>query len=94
MAYIKKKLGDREEGALIQRLFATFVQGQCKFGSNEAKRDLSMTDPTNWTLHGTNCKELQSFATRLLSQVASSSSCERNWSTYSFIHSVKTNNLT
>lgn len=31
--------------------------------------------------------------TRMLSQVASSSSMEHNWTTYSFIHSVKHNKL-
>ena len=31
---------------------------------------------------------------KLLSQLASSSCCERNWSTYSFIHGVKRNALT
>jgi hypothetical protein len=35
-----------------------------------------------------------SLAMKLLSQPASSSCCERNWSTYSFIHSVKRNALT
>ena len=36
---------------------------------------------------------MQNLAIRLLSQVASSSSTERNWSTYGFIHSVKRNRL-
>lgn len=36
---------------------------------------------------------LQSLATCILSQVASSSLVEQNWSTYSFIHSVKRNKL-
>eukprot|EP01018_Ginkgo_biloba_P018889 Gb_18910 [translate_table: standard] len=44
---------------LIQRQFVTFVRGQRDFRSNEAKRDLSMVDPTDWwTFHGTNYKEL------------------------------------
>jgi hypothetical protein len=34
------------------------------------------------------------LAMKLLNQPASSSCCERNWSTYSFIHSVKRNALT
>ena len=46
-----------------------------------------------WTCHGASGVHLQSLATRILSQVASSSSVERNWSTYSFIHSVKRNRL-
>ena len=36
---------------------------------------------------------MQALAIRILSQVASSSSVERNWSTYGFIHFVKCNRL-
>ncbi len=36
---------------------------------------------------------LARVATRLLSQVASSSACERNWSNYDFIHSRWRNKL-
>lgn len=95
MACIKKIYGDREARTLIRRQFAKFLQGRKEFGTNEENNDLSMTDPIDqWTLHGTECKELHAFATRVLSQVASSSSCERNWSIYGFIHSVKRNRLT
>eukprot|EP01018_Ginkgo_biloba_P003951 Gb_13975 [translate_table: standard] len=79
MACIKKIYGDREDGALIRRQFAKFVQGWHKFGTNEEKNDLSMTDPVDcWTLHGTAFKELQAFATHVLSHVVSFSICERN----------------
>ena len=37
---------------------------------------------------------LQSIALKLLGQPCSSSCCERNWSTYNFIHSMKRNKLT
>ena len=46
-----------------------------------------------WTCHGANGVHLQILATRILSQVASSSTTERNWSIYGFIHSVKRNRL-
>jgi hypothetical protein len=36
---------------------------------------------------------LQKLALKLLNQPASSSCCERNWSTYSFIHSIQRNKL-
>eukprot|EP01018_Ginkgo_biloba_P039321 Gb_36401 [translate_table: standard] len=58
MACIKKIYGGREEGVLIRRQFVKFVQGRHEFGTNEAKNDLSMTDPIDWTLHGTKSKEL------------------------------------
>ena len=46
-----------------------------------------------WTCHGANGVHLQSLATRILSQVASTSAAKRNWSTYGFIHFVKRNKL-
>lgn len=51
-------------------------------------------DPIEWWWnYGGETPKLQSFAIRLLSQVASSSSCETNWNTYGFIHSLKRNRL-
>ncbi|XP_066379528.1 uncharacterized protein [Miscanthus floridulus] len=47
-----------------------------------------------WGLHGQRTPELKSLALKLLGQSASSSSCERNWSTYGFIDSVTRNRLT
>ena len=47
-----------------------------------------------WRMYGGQVPELRNLASRLLSQVSSSSAAERNWSTYSFIHSVKRNRLT
>ena len=44
-------------------------------------------------MHGDDAPEIQHLAIRLLSQIASSSAIERNWSTYSFIHSIKRNRL-
>ena len=49
---------------------------------------------TWWTNRGQYVPLLMSLAMKLLSQPASSSCCERNWSTYSFIHSVKRSALT
>jgi hypothetical protein len=46
-----------------------------------------------WICHGENGVYLQSLSACILSQVASSSSTERNWSNYGFIHSVKRNRL-
>jgi hypothetical protein len=51
-------------------------------------------DPiTWWGFHGGESIHLSTLATRLLSQVVSSSSAERDWSTYGFIHLVKRNRL-
>jgi hypothetical protein len=45
-------------------------------------------------MYGDKAPEIHTLAMRLLSQVGSSSAAERNWSTYSFIHSIKRNMLT
>jgi hypothetical protein len=49
---------------------------------------------TWWSSYGYETLELQSFAIKLLSQVIVASACERNWSTFEFIHSKKHNRLT
>ena len=47
-----------------------------------------------WMSFGSQTPELQNVAVRVLSQVTSAGSCERNWSTFDFIHSKKRNKLT
>ncbi len=42
---------------------------------------------------GSECPELQSVAQKVLSQISRASVCERNWSTYNFIHNKKRNRL-
>jgi hypothetical protein len=44
--------------------------------------------------YGSEILELQRFAIKVLSQVTVASACERNWSTFEFIHSKKRNRLT
>ncbi|KAF3666416.1 Transducin family protein / WD-40 repeat family protein isoform 2 [Capsicum annuum] len=46
-----------------------------------------------WGNHGVSTPLLQQLAYKLLTQPASSSYCERNWSTYSMIHNIKRNKL-
>ena len=47
-----------------------------------------------WLVHGVHALTLQKIALKLLGKPFSSSCCERNWSTYSFIHSIKRNKMT
>ncbi len=49
---------------------------------------------TWWSSYGSEPPELQSFAIKVLSQVIVAQACERNWSTFEFIHSQKRNRLT
>ncbi|KAE8685662.1 putative zinc transporter protein [Hibiscus syriacus] len=46
-----------------------------------------------WANFGAEIPLLQSLAFKVLGQPTSSSCCERNWSTYSFIHSLRRNKL-
>jgi len=46
-----------------------------------------------WMSFGAHVPELQHVAIRVLAQVTSASSCERNWSTFDFIHTKKRNRM-
>lgn len=94
-AAVKKIYGQGEDASILRTQWNKFSRGRDDFGSVEAIYDMkAKKDPVEWWWnHGSEAPELQSFAIRLLSQVASSSSCERNWSTYGFIHSLSRNRL-
>ncbi len=47
-----------------------------------------------WQQWGQQVPELQIVGVTVLSQCSAASACERNWSTYDFIHSKKRNRLT
>ncbi|XP_072073914.1 uncharacterized protein [Arachis hypogaea] len=64
------------------------------FDDYDSLNDRGIVDAKSWWLiHGSKAKFLQPIALRLLGQPSSSSCYERNWSTYSFIHSLKRNKL-
>ena len=64
------------------------------FGSMHAIQDREHFSALEWwNMHGGPTPLLQSLALRVLSQVVNTSSAERCWSSYSFIHSVKRNRL-
>ncbi|EOA38261.1 hypothetical protein CARUB_v10009748mg [Capsella rubella] len=57
--------------------------------------EISTMEPKLWWANfGAHTPYLQTLAFKLLGQPSSSSCAERNWSTYSFIHSLKRNKLT
>ncbi|KAH1241966.1 hypothetical protein GmHk_07G019414 [Glycine max] len=75
--------------------FANFSDGREGFDDLDSLNDRGQMDPKAWWLvHGINAPILQKIALKLLAQPCSSSCCERNWSTYSFIHSLKRNKMT
>lgn len=78
----------------VKEEFASFVVGIDDYAHISALEERSTMNPVRWWIcHGENGVHLQNLAIRILSQVASSSSAKRNWSTYGFIHSVKRNRL-
>ncbi|KAL5137161.1 hypothetical protein HKD37_10G027571 [Glycine soja] len=74
--------------------FTNFSDGREGFDDLDSLNDRGQMDPKAWWLiHGINAPILQKIALKLLAQPCSSSCCERNWSTYSFIHSLKRNKM-
>ncbi|KAL3731259.1 hypothetical protein ACJRO7_028178 [Eucalyptus globulus] len=47
-----------------------------------------------WVNHGACAPMLRNLALKFLAQPSSSSCAERNWNTYSFVHSVRRNKMT
>lgn len=78
----------------VKEEFASFAAGLDDYADISVLEERSTMNPIRWWIcHGANDLPLQNLAIRVLSQVASSSSVERNWSTYGFIHSLKPNRL-
>ncbi|XP_073046049.1 uncharacterized protein [Primulina eburnea] len=78
----------------VNEEFASFSAAIDEFSDNDAMHDRGLMSPTKWwVIHGASTPTLQSLALKLLGQ-PSSSCCERNWSTYNFIHSLKRNKIT
>ncbi|KAL2992789.1 hypothetical protein AAZX31_10G067800 [Glycine max] len=74
--------------------FANFSDEREGFDDLDSLNDRGQMDPKAWWLvHGVNAPILQKVALKLLAQPCPSSCCERNWSTYSFIHSLKRNKM-
>ncbi|KAL2923287.1 Zinc finger BED domain-containing protein 4 [Bienertia sinuspersici] len=89
------KIGEDEEKRKVLR--HQLVRFQAKEGISEklqAKNDAVSLSPIKWwNTYGAETPELAEIAVKVLSQPISSSSAERVWSTYSFVHSIKRNRL-
>jgi hypothetical protein len=94
MKALDKLVPDEEECDNIRKQLSHYILSNGAFGTNHAIRDRgNLSSLEWWNMHGGSAPQLQSLATRVLSQVVNTSSAERCWSTYSFIHSVKRNRL-
>jgi len=64
------------------------------FSDHDSLNDRGFMNPKHWwVLYGSSTQTLQSLALKLLGQPCSSSCCEKNWSTYSFIYSLAWNKM-
>jgi hypothetical protein len=80
---------------LVKDEYSRFTTSSDELNDFDAIYDRWVLDPGKWwSNHGQSTPLLQKIALKLLNQPSSSSCCERNWSTYDFIHRMKRNNLT
>lgn len=95
LSCFKKFFRSPQELAEVKEEYAKFSSCIEEFNDHDSIQDRWSSTPHSWwSNYGQDAPLLMSLAMKLLSQPASSSCCERNWSTYSFIHSVKRNALT
>ncbi|KAL2341147.1 hypothetical protein Fmac_009087 [Flemingia macrophylla] len=94
MKCFKRYFVDVEVRRQVNVEFANFTDGREGFDDIESLSDRGKMDAKSWWLvHGAHAPILQKVALKLLGQPCSSSCCERNWSTYSFIHSMRRNKM-
>ncbi|XP_058766128.1 uncharacterized protein LOC131639665 [Vicia villosa] len=90
----KRLFPDADERRKVNVEFVNFSDGREGFADIDSLNDMGLMDPKTWWLvHGVHAPILQKVALKLLTQLCSSSCSERNWSTYSFIHSLKRNKM-
>ncbi|KAL6126557.1 hypothetical protein ACLB2K_074604 [Fragaria x ananassa] len=92
---ILKYYENADERREVNVEFSNFSMCMDDFCNVDAMHDRFILPPlTWWAVHGASALRLQALAFKLLGQPSSSSCCERNWSTYKFIHSATRNKIT
>ncbi|XP_072959848.1 uncharacterized protein [Typha angustifolia] len=92
---LKRFFANGEERRILNNEYANFSTATEGFDNYDSIEDRDILDPKKWwVIHGAFAPNLQNLALKLLGQPCSSSCCERNWSTYSFIHTMKRNKIT
>lgn len=92
MKYLKKCFPTSEERAKVNIEYAKFSTMAEDFKDSDSIINRYLLDPKSWwILYGSFAPVLQTLAMKLLGQPSSSSCCERNWSFYSFMQSVRKN---
>ncbi|XP_058100273.1 uncharacterized protein LOC131245081 isoform X2 [Magnolia sinica] len=94
LAVLEKLLPTPELRRDITGQIFAFKKAQGMFGCSLARESINTTPPALWwDQYGDLAPGLQRIAVRILSQVCSSSTYERNWSTFQQIYSEKRNRL-
>ncbi|GAV56480.1 LOW QUALITY PROTEIN: Dimer_Tnp_hAT domain-containing protein, partial [Cephalotus follicularis] len=91
---IRKYFPNLEDRNKVNMEYAEFVGKNGDFRDFDSIENRYAMDPKAWVVHGACAPMLQTIALSLLAQPSSSSCAERNWSTYSFVHSMKQNKMT
>ncbi|RVX18559.1 Betaine aldehyde dehydrogenase 2, mitochondrial [Vitis vinifera] len=91
---IKRLEPDLDRQAKAINEVKLFVDDQGEFGSALTKKAINQSLPAEWwNNYGDEGPHLQKIAVKILSQTCSSSGCQRNWSTWSLIHTKLRNRL-
>ena len=92
---LRKLFPVTEELRRVKQQFADYSLKRGIFSLPDSIDDRAHFDPLQWWgIYGSRTPELKELAFKLLGQLASSLCCERNWSTYNFIHNLRRNRLT
>ena len=90
MAAFEKINEDTNERKLLCEQLSRFQSKEGLFGTPAARTDAVAMSTISWlSTYGSQTPELAKIALKVLSQPISSSSAERVWSTYSYIHNAK-----
>ncbi|GAB4826523.1 hypothetical protein Ancab_039985 [Ancistrocladus abbreviatus] len=94
-SFIKRYFPNENDRRRVNLEFAKFYGSTNELSDEESTRARWEMDAKSWwLLYGVYTPKLQDLVVRLLGQVSSSSCYERNWSTYSFLHSLRRNKIT
>lgn len=85
---------NKDEQWLLREQFASFHMKKGLYSLPSDQMDaVTMEAVDSWSTYGAETLDLAVVAKIILSQLIRSSSSERNWSTYSYLHNVKRNRI-
>lgn len=94
MKCFRRLFTNDDDHGKVMKEYAQFSMKVGPFEDLTCISNMYSMDPRCWWANfGAQTPLLQSLAFKLLAQSVSSSCCERNWSTYAFIHSLRRNKL-